>query len=141
MVRTKSPSKCSESNSARSPRGSIGNVATEEADVLTPVFSTGVGAFLGVDRPTVPMGDAVYPVLTTRPTVGGPHSDSTDVPDTTGGFDADLLAPERIGASFLYRRMDAIRFPAMDPALRMALNMGLEEKTRLRGRSRARTVS
>ena len=74
------------------------------------------------------MGDAVYPVLTTRPTVGGPHSDSTDVPDTTGGFDADLLAPERIGASFLYRRMDAIRFPAMDPALRQALNGGLEEK-------------
>ena len=107
---------------------SIGNVATEEADVLTPVFETGVGAFLGVDRPPVPMGDAVYPVLTTRPTVGGPHSDSTDVPDTTGGFDADLLAPERIGASFVYRRMDAIRFPAMDPALRMALNMGLEEK-------------
>ena len=107
---------------------SIGNVATEEADVLTPVFSTGVGAFLGVDRPTVAMGDAVYPVLTTRPTVGGPHSDSTDVPDTTGGFDADLLAPERIGASFLYRRMDAIRFPAMDPALRQALNGGLEEK-------------
>ena len=104
------------------------SVATEEADVLTPVFATGVGAFLGVDRPTVPMGDAVYPVLTTRATVGGPHSDSTDVPDTTGGFDADLLAPERIGASFLYRRMDAIRFPAMDPALRMALNMGLEEK-------------
>ena len=104
------------------------SVATEEADVLTPVFSTGVGAFLGVDRPTVAMGDAVYPVLTTRPTVGGPHSDSTDVPDTTGGFDADLLAPERIGASFLYRRMDAIRFPAMDPALRQALNGGLEEK-------------
>ena len=104
------------------------SVATEEADVLAPVFAAGAGAFLFVDRPTVQMGDAVYPVLTTRPTVGGPHSDSTDVPDTTGGFDADLLAPERIGASFLYRRMDAIRFPAMDPSLRMALNGGLEEK-------------
>ena len=107
---------------------SIGNVATEEADVLTPVFATGVGAFLGADRPIVPMGDAVYPVLTTRPTVGGPHSDSTDVPETTGGFTADILAPERIQAGFIYRRMDALRFPAMDPALRMALNMGLEEK-------------
>ena len=107
---------------------SIGNVATEEADVLTPVFATGVGAFLGVDRPTVPMGDAVYPVLTTRPTVGGPHSDDTDVPETTGGYTADLLAPERIQASFIYKRTDALRFPAMDPSLRLALNMGLEEK-------------
>ena len=107
---------------------SIANVATDEAEVVTPVFATGAGAFLAVDRPTVPMGDAVYPVLTTRPTVGGPHSDSTDVGDTTGGYTADLLAPQRIQASFIYRRVDAMRFPAMDPSLRMALNMGLEEK-------------
>ena len=107
---------------------SIGNVATEEADVLAPVFAAGTGAFLFVDRQTVPMGDAVYPVLTTRPTVGGPHSDSTDVAETTGGYDADLLAPERIQASFIYKRVDAMRFAGLDPSLRMALNMGLEEK-------------
>ena len=113
---------------ARAVTPSIANVATEEADVLTPVFSTGAGAFCGVDRPIVPMGDAVYPVLSTRPTVGGPHSDSTDVGETTGGYTADLLAPERIQASFIYKRVDALRFPAMDPSLRMALNGGLEEK-------------
>ena len=107
---------------------SIGNVATEEAEVLTPVFATGAGAFLGVDRPTVPQGDAVYPVLTTRPTVGGPYSGDDDVAETTGGYSADLLAPERIQASFIYKRVDLLRFPAMDPSLRMALNMGLEEK-------------
>ena len=104
------------------------SVATEEADVLTPVFATGVGAFLNVDRPSVPMGDAVYPVLTSRPTVGGPYSGDDDVPETTGAFSADLLAPERIQASFIYKRIDAMRFPAMDPSLRMALNGGLEEK-------------
>ena len=104
------------------------SVATEEADVLAPVFAAGAGAFLFVDRPTVQMGDAVYPVLTTRATVGGPHSDSTDVAETTGGFDADLLAPERIQASFVYKRIDAMRFAGLDPSLRMALNMGLEEK-------------
>ena len=107
---------------------SIGNVATEEADVLAPVFAAGAGAFLFIDRPTVQMGDAVYPVLTTRPTVGGPHSDSTEVAETTGGYDADLLAPERIQASFIYKRIDAMRFAGLDPSLRMALNMGLEEK-------------
>ena len=97
---------------------SIGNMGTEEADVLTPVFATGVGAFLGVDRPTVPMGDAVYPVLSTRPTVGGPHTDDTDVAETTGGYDSNLLAPERIQASFIYKRIDAMRFAGMDPSLR-----------------------
>ena len=64
----------------------------------------------------------------TRPDVGGPHSDSSDVPETDSTFDADLLAPERIQASSMYRRVDAARFPGMDAALRMALNAGLEEK-------------
>ena len=93
-----------------------------------PVFAAGVGAFLSIDRPTVAMGDAVFPVLTTRPTVGGPHADSTNVPDTTGGFDADLIAPERVQASFIKKRTDAARFAGLDSSLRMALNAGLEEK-------------
>ena len=104
------------------------NVETVEADVVEPVFATGDGAFLGIDRPTVAQGDAVYPVLTTRPTVGGPHAGSTDVAETTGEFSSDLLGPQRIQASFIYKRIDAMRFGAMDASLRQALNMGLEEK-------------
>ena len=104
------------------------NVETVEADVVQPVFATGEGAFLGIDRPTVDMGDAVYPVLTTRPTVGGPHADNTDVAETDGVFSSDLLGPQRVQASFVYKRTDAMRFGAMDSSLRMALNAGLEEK-------------
>ena len=104
------------------------NVGTSQAEIVQPVFSSGSGAYLGITRPTVAAGDAVYPVLSTRPDVGGPHSDSTDVPETDSTFDSDLLAPERIQASSVYRRQDAARFPGMDSALRMALNSGLEEK-------------
>ena len=95
---------------------------------MAPVFANGSGAFLGITRPTVAAGDAVFPVLATRPDVGGPHADSSDVPETDSTFNADLLAPERIQASAMYRRVDAARFPAMDSALRMALNSALEEK-------------
>ena len=104
------------------------NVATMEDAVIPPVFAMGAGAFLGIDRPTVAAGDAVYPVLSTRPDVAGPHSDSTDAPETAASFAADLLAPERIQASFNYRRTDAARFAGMDMSLRAALNAGLEEK-------------
>ena len=99
-----------------------------QAETVQPVFATGEGAFLGIDRPTVAMGQAVYPVLTSRPTVGGPHSGSTDVADTTGAFDAALLPPKRIQAGFVYRRSDAMQFSGMDSALRSALNGGLQEK-------------
>ena len=40
-----------------------------------PIFADGDAAFLNVDQVTVPNGDAVFPVLTNRPTVGGPHAD------------------------------------------------------------------
>ena len=101
---------------------------TEQAETVQPVFATGAGAFLGIDRPTVPQGTAVYPVLTSRAAVGGPDAGSTDAPDTTGAFDADLLPPKRIQASFIYRRTDAMQFSNMDSAFRMALNGGLQEK-------------
>ena len=105
-----------------------GTVGVDQSEIVQPVFAMGAGAFLGIDRPTVAMGDAVYPVLTSRPTVGGPHADSTDAPETTGAYDAVLLAPERIQASFIYRRRDAARFAGMDASLRSALTLALEEK-------------
>ena len=104
------------------------NVGAAEQTVLQPVFAAGVGAFLAIDRPQIPMGDAVFPVLKTRPDVRGPFSDSSDAADTTGGFDSELIPPNRVQASFVHRRTEAARFPSLDSSLRMALNAGLEEK-------------
>ena len=104
------------------------NAGRTQAEILQPVFADGAAAFLGIPMPTVPVGDRTYPVLTTRPAVGGPHSDSTSVSETTGAFDANSLSPERIQASFFYRRTDAARFSSMDSALREALSSALMEK-------------
>ena len=103
------------------------DTGASQQPILQPVFATGDAAFLGVSMPTVPVGDAVYPVLTTRPTVGGPHKDSTAVAETTGAFTAEVLEPSRLQASFFYRRTDAARFAGMGEALRQALNAGLSE--------------
>ena len=100
---------------------------TDQRPVVQPVFADGDAAFLSVEQPRVPAGDAVWPVLKTRPTVGGPHTDSASVAETTGAFDADILTPNRLQASFFYRRTDGARFPGMADALRMALNSGLSE--------------
>ena len=99
-----------------------------QSEIVMPVFADGVAAFLGVDMPTVPVGDSVYPVLTNRPTVGGPHKDSTAVSETTGSFSAEVLSPARLQASFFYRRTDAARFRGMGEALRQALEMALSEE-------------
>ena len=104
------------------------NVGTAEQPVILPVFAAGVGAFLMATRPTVPAGDLAYPILDARPTVGGPHTDSTAHDETTGSFSSSLLQPERISASYSYKRVDAARFSALDSSLRSALNSGLEER-------------
>ena len=104
------------------------NVSVNEQPVLLPVFARGSGAYLSVDRPTIAFGDAVFPVLTSRPTVGGPHSGADDVAETTGTFTSDLLEPDRIQASHIYEARDAARFPQLDSSLRFSLNAALEEK-------------
>ena len=104
------------------------NVGSQEQPVILPVFASGIGAFIGADRPTVDAGTVAYPILDQRPTVGGPHTDSTEVAETDGSFSSDLLTPSRIQASYFYRRIDQARFSSLDQSLRQALNGGLEEK-------------
>ena len=103
------------------------HVGTAEQPVLLPVFANGDAAFLNVDQVAVDAGDAVFPVLTTRPTVGGPHADSTEVAETTGSLTSELIKPTRLQCAFTYRRVDVARFSTMGESLRQALNEALSE--------------
>ena len=84
-------------------------------------------AFLGIDSPTVPVGDAVYPVLTTNATAHTP-AENAEAAETTGAFSASVLTPSRIQASFFYSREDRARFSGMGEALRMNLADALADK-------------
>ena len=54
------------------------NVGTSQAEIVQLRCSrTALAAFLGIERPAVAAGDAVFPVLATSAGRGGPHSDST----------------------------------------------------------------
>ena len=114
-----------EERAAASVPAAIGDAS--QAEVITPVFATGDGAFLGIERPTVPVGDAAYPILSTLPSVKGPFDDSSEAAQTDATFVANGLSPERLQASFSYRRTDAARFQGLDASLRLALNGGLQE--------------
>ena len=115
-----------EERAAATVPASIGDAS--QAQVVTPVFASGDGAFLGIERPTVPVGDAAYPVLSTMPSVKGPFTGSDNAAQTDATFVANNLSPERLQASFSYRRTDAARFAGLDASLRLALNGGLQEK-------------
>ena len=95
-------------------------------EIIPYVFPDSVGAFLSVDMPTVPVGEAVFPVLTSTLDVGTP-AENADQAETTGSFSADVLSPSRLQASFFYSREDRARFAGMDSALRENLSMGLSD--------------
>ena len=102
------------------------DVGQNQAAIIPYVFPDSVASFMGVDTPTVGVGEAIYPVLTTAPTVGTP-AENNEQAETTGAFSADILSPTRLQASFFYSREDSARFAGMDSALRMALSDGLSD--------------
>ena len=95
-------------------------VGADQSAIIPGVFPQSVAAFLGVDMPTVGVGEHVFPVLTKNADVGTPAENAAQA-ETTGSFSADALSPSRLQASFFYSREDRARFAGMDEALRMNL--------------------
>ena len=102
------------------------NVGQVQQSIVPYVFPQSAAAFLGVDMPTVPVGEAVYPVLTKGIDIRTP-AESADANETTGSFSADVLSPSRVQAAFFYSREDRSRFAGMDAALRANLSEGLAD--------------
>ena len=102
------------------------DVGQNQQSIIPYVFPDSVGVFLGVDMPTVGVGETVFPVLTTAPDVHTP-AEHAAAADTQHTFSADVLSPSRLQAAFLYSREDRARFAGMDAALRENLSMGLSD--------------
>ena len=102
------------------------NVGQVQQSIVPYVFPQSAAAFLSISMPTVPVGEAVFPVLTKELDVRTP-AESADADETTGSFSADVLSPGRIQAAFFYSREDRARFAGMDAALRENLSEGLAD--------------
>ena len=102
------------------------DVGQTQMEVLDYVFNMSVSSYLGIDMPTVPVGDTVYPVLETSPTVAA-VAEGVTVPETTGSFQSYMLEPKRLQASYFFSREAMSRFSAMESSLRESLAMGISD--------------
>ena len=102
------------------------NVGQTQAPIVPYVFPESAAAFLGIDMPTVGIGDAVFPVLTAELDVHTP-AENAAAAETTGAFSADVLSPARLQAAFFYSREDRARFAMMEESLRENLSAGLAD--------------
>ena len=102
------------------------DVGQTQSEIIPYVFPQACAAFLGVDMPTVGVGEAVFPVLTAKTDVHAP-AENAAAAETTGAFSADVLSPSRLQASFFYSREDRARFRGMDESLRQNLSDALAD--------------
>ena len=102
------------------------DVGTNQSAIIAGIFPMSCASFLGIDTPTVPVGEHVFPVLTSNADVHTP-AEHAAAAETTGSFSADVLSPSRLQASFFYSREDRARFSGMDEALRMNLSDALAD--------------
>ena len=100
------------------------DVNTMQHEALRYVFPMSSSAYVGVSQETVPVGDAVFPVLTSVLSVGTPARTVAQA-ETDGVFTAEVLTPARLQAALRYTREDAARFMSLDSDLRENLAMGL----------------
>ena len=103
------------------------DVQGNQQGILMYVFPQSAGTWLGIDMPAVPTGDAIFPILTTAPSVATP-AESAAAGEASATFTADVLIPKRVQAAFRYTREDRARFAGMDEALRENLSMGISDK-------------
>ena len=90
------------------------------------VFPESAMAFCGVDVQSVPVGQVVVPVLSTGVTIGGPHTDSSSVNETTGAVTISTLEPRRLNGSFAVKQTDLATFPMIEDGLRMDLGNAVQ---------------
>ena len=95
-------------------------------EIAPAVFAQSLAAFLGVAMPTVPAGDAAFPVLSTSVTAGVKAKSVTSA-ETAGAVTLASIEPRRCTGSFRVRLEDTYRLPTLEDALRLNLDSVLSE--------------
>ena len=76
--------------------------------------------------PTVPVGDAGYPVLSTSLT-GGVVAKSAEADESAGAFTVSMASPRRISGAFKFTYEDSARLSGMESALRQNIGSVLSD--------------
>ena len=97
-----------------------------QAPVVPAIFDRSVAPFLGIEMPTVGVGVASYPILTTSLTAGVVAA-SADAAETAGGFTVENADPRRLTGALRIRREDAAKLSDLESSLRMNLSMVLSD--------------
>ena len=92
--------------------------------ILARVFAQTASAFLRVGMPTVPVGEASYPVFATGAS-GDMAAKAAEVDADAATFTANVLGPTRLSAAYLFSVEDLVETRGLEEALREDLSMAM----------------
>lgn len=101
-------------------------LARNQAAVLGRVFAASATQYLGIQMPSVPVGQASYPVLTSG-AAGTQAAAGTAVDAVAAVFAATALNPVRLTARYQFDVADAARMPMLEDSLRGDLSRALSD--------------
>ena len=104
-----------------------GQTGQAQRPIIAAVFPQAAITFLDIAQDRVPVGDAVYTVLSTSASPGRP-AEGADQTHSAAAFSAAVLNPARLQASLFYSREDEARLAGMDAALRQNLSDALSDE-------------
>lgn len=103
------------------------DVGQSQAPIISYVFPQSAAAYLGVETPSVPVGNATFTVVSTGFTAGTPSQGAAQA-DSAAVFTATVVDPERIQANGFIRREHRAQLAGMEPAVRLNLSETCQNK-------------
>ena len=93
------------------------DVQGNQQAMLNLVFARSVASFLQIPMRSVPVGQAIYPVMTAGAAPGSPAKGVSQA-ESTAAFTAEALTPKRLQASVRWAREDGALFRGLEDSLR-----------------------
>ena len=98
-----------------------------QASIMARIFSAGAGPYMGIQRPTVPVGTASYPVLTGGAT-GDARSPGVAKDAEVATFSVASVEPVRHTARYLFDMESTYRMRGLEEALAVDLRGAVEDE-------------
>ena len=114
-----------------------------QASIMARIFSAGAGPYMGIQRPTVPVGTASYPVLTGGAT-GDARSPGVAKDAEAATFSVASVEPVRHTARYLFDMESTYRMRGLEEALAVDLRGAVEDeldRVALQGQAAVQNVS
>ena len=103
------------------------SIAENQSSIAGRIFAASTGDFLGIDRPTVPVGDSTFIALAAGASADF-RSDGVAKDAEAATFTTKTVSPSRVTARYLYGVESTVRLSGMEAALRADLTATLGDK-------------